>query len=305
MKGFTKSKIITLIVSVIAIIAVVVTMVFVLKGCRKDQPEEDRVTSQSDVGTEAPEETDPAEDTTAQADPEDTTVPEDTTTGDTTGSGAEPEDTETPDDPKEPEVQMTYYTVTFKNYDGTVLKTEKVEKGKGATAPASPKREHFAFAGWDKSFGKVTSDLVVCAKYTTNKTVIYADHVTVDSGNGKVTVNVGIINNPGIMGATLKVKVNDKVFSFVDAKKGDYPAFTLTSSGPQTTSSPYTFVLDALELSSKDKKDGTLFSITFYVKDVTAWDKFDVELSYSNGDIFDENYNYPIVVLENGTIDIK
>lgn len=38
------------------------------------------------------------------------------------------------------------YSVVFKDYDGTVLKTQNVESGKSATAPANPSREGYAFS---------------------------------------------------------------------------------------------------------------------------------------------------------------
>ena len=65
------------------------------------------------------------------------------------------------------------YTVTFVDWDGTVLKTQTVEYGKAATAPADPYRPEdenfeYEFSGWDKSFSKITGDLVVTAQYTTN-----------------------------------------------------------------------------------------------------------------------------------------
>ena len=204
-----------------------------------------------------------------------------------------------------PNPQVTTYTVTFKDHDGTVLKTETVEEGKAATAPADPKRENFTFAGWDKSFKKITSDLVVTATYTTTKTVIYAEHISVNKGTGEVTMNIRVINNPGIMGAVLKVSVDDKVLSFKEATKTEYPGLTLTSPGPKTTASPYTFMLDSLELAKEDKKDGTLFTITFKVKDTAATGKYDIKLSYDNGAIFDEDYKDPKVCLENGSITIK
>ena len=221
---------------------------------------------------------------------------------DGTTQTTEPSGTESTD-PKPTDPQVTTYTVTFKDHDGTVLKTETVEKGKAATAPAEPKRENFTFAGWDKSFKKITSDLVVTATYTTTKTVIYAEHVLVNKGAGEVTMNIRVINNPGIMGAVLKVSVDDKVLSFKEANKTEYPGLTLTSPGPKTTASPYTFMLDALELAKEDKKDGTLFTITFNVKD-TATGKYDIKLSYDNGAIFDEDYKDPKVCLENGSITI-
>lgn len=206
---------------------------------------------------------------------------------------------------KEISPAVVTYTVTFKDHNGTVLKTETVEKGKAATAPANPSREHFTFAGWDKSFNNVTSNLVVTATYTTSKVVLSAESVTVNKGTNEVTVNIRVYNNPGIMGAVLKVSVNDQVFSFKSGSKTGFPGLTLTSPGSGVTSSPYTFMLDALELSGEDRKDGTLFSITFTIDNPNATGTYDVKLSYNNKGIFDENYNYPNVALENGTITIK
>ena len=156
--------------------------------------------------------------------------------------------------------KINEYTVTFKDYNGTVLKTEKVESGKGATAPANPTREHYNFAGWDKTFSSVTSDLIVTAKYTTDKLIISAESVTVNKGTGEVTMNIRVVNNPGIMGAVLKVSVNDDVFAFTSASKNGYPGLTLTAPGSAATSSPYTFMLDSMELSADDKNSKTITS---------------------------------------------
>ena len=59
----------------------------------------------------------------------------------------------------------TYYTVTFKDWDGTVLKTEEVVEGYTAHAPANPVRPGYRFLGWDVDFSSVTSDLIVTALY--------------------------------------------------------------------------------------------------------------------------------------------
>lgn len=56
-------------------------------------------------------------------------------------------------------------TVTFKDFDGTVLDTKQVVYGNAATAPAAPVREGYNFTGWDKTFDAVTGDITVTAQY--------------------------------------------------------------------------------------------------------------------------------------------
>lgn len=57
------------------------------------------------------------------------------------------------------------FTVTFKNYDETILEVQKVGKGSSAVPPANPVREGYEFIGWSKEFDKVESDLVIYAQY--------------------------------------------------------------------------------------------------------------------------------------------
>ena len=80
------------------------------------------------------------------------------------------------------------YTVTFVDYDSTVLKTEAVEYGKAANAPANPTRTGYTFSGWDKAFDNVTESMTVTAKYSINTYTISWD----TDGDGDVddTTNV-------------------------------------------------------------------------------------------------------------------
>lgn len=64
--------------------------------------------------------------------------------------------------------KVTTYKVVFTDGMGNTLKTQKVEKGKSATAPSKPRRKGYTFNGWDKDFKKVTSNLTVNAKWSKN-----------------------------------------------------------------------------------------------------------------------------------------
>jgi subtilisin-like proprotein convertase family protein len=72
--------------------------------------------------------------------------------------------------------QINSYTVTFLDWDGSVLATDVVDHGSAATAPADPTREGYTFAGWDVPFDNVTGDLTVTAQYQINSyTVTFLD----------------------------------------------------------------------------------------------------------------------------------
>ena len=77
--------------------------------------------------------------------------------------------------------ELKKYTVIFKNGE-TTLKTEMVEHGSAATQPNVYDTATKKFVGWDKDFSKVTSDLIVNAKFETKKftlTFINFDGTTV------------------------------------------------------------------------------------------------------------------------------
>ena len=58
------------------------------------------------------------------------------------------------------------YTVTFVDYDGTILSSDKVHYGTAATAPEDPSRDGYNFSGWDKDYSNVTDDMTITAQYT-------------------------------------------------------------------------------------------------------------------------------------------
>ena len=56
-------------------------------------------------------------------------------------------------------------TVTFVDWDGTVLKTQVVKPGTSATPPADPSRANCTFTGWSGTYTNVTSNQTVTATY--------------------------------------------------------------------------------------------------------------------------------------------
>jgi uncharacterized repeat protein (TIGR02543 family) len=87
--------------------------------------------------------------------------------------------------------EINKYTVTFKDYDGSVLKTqENIEYNTSATAPDDPKRTGYTFKGWNKSFTNITENTDIIAEYDINKYTI-----TFDSNGGSAVENQEIDYN--------------------------------------------------------------------------------------------------------------
>ena len=66
------------------------------------------------------------------------------------------------------ELASVLYTVTFKDWDGSVLKTQTVASGGSATPPPNPTRDGYTFSGWSGNYTNVTADVDIIAQYTKN-----------------------------------------------------------------------------------------------------------------------------------------
>jgi uncharacterized repeat protein (TIGR02543 family) len=80
------------------------------------------------------------------------------------------------------------YTVTFVDYDGTVLGTDSVTYGSAASAPGDPSRTGYTFTGWDMPLDNITGDMTVSATYRINTyTVTFVDYDGTVLGTDSVT----------------------------------------------------------------------------------------------------------------------
>ena len=92
------------------------------------------------------------------------------------------------------------YTVTFLNYDGTVLTTDQVEFGGtasyGVSDPIRPETTEYSytFSGWDKPLTNITADCVRIAQYTeTAKEIINHYLVTFKNYDGTILDEVVVV----------------------------------------------------------------------------------------------------------------
>lgn len=64
------------------------------------------------------------------------------------------------------------YTVTYLNWDGTVLKSEYALTGQTVTPPQTPTKEGWTFTGWDGASENVQSNMTITAQFTDDPNVV-------------------------------------------------------------------------------------------------------------------------------------
>ena len=201
------------------------------------------------------------------------------------------------------------YTVTFKDWNGTVLKTQQVQYGGAATAPANPTRTGYTFTGWDKAFNNVTADLVVTAQYVQNEPVstpvpsdapqIVVGSKTTMAGN-TVTVDVSLKNNPGIISMMLHLSYDD--------------ALTLVSIGdtglmPGRVHGDVTDTLfwDSGTSTENLTVNGVIATLTFKVDENAEPGEYGIRFTYNNdeSDIINADFEPVDFAVVNGKIKVS
>ena len=133
--------------------------------------------------------------------------------------------------------------------------------------------------------------------------VITVESVSAAPG-ATVDVVVTIENNPGILGASVKLEY-DSGLTLIGATAGE--AFSpLTFSKPGKYTSPCIFGWDGQELSVEQIKDGTILTLQFQIDaNAESGNEYDVKLSYEPGDIVDFDDLQPITVdMVNGVVSV-
>lgn len=65
------------------------------------------------------------------------------------------------------------YTVTYTDYDGTVISTQEVAENSYAVQPSAPKRSGYIFMGWDNDGCNITADTTITATYQKSEEKLY------------------------------------------------------------------------------------------------------------------------------------
>ena len=183
----------------------------------------------------------------------------------------------------------TTYTVTFVDYNGTVLKTETVESGKDATAPSAPSRKGYIFTGWSDTYSNVTAKLEVTAQYSIAHNQLYFTYK--DNADGTFTATLTMCGDVNFYGLEMSVNMQSMVgLSFVNV--------SATANGAIANYNGENITFSYANITGKDNKAETkLLDINF---DITGSAQ-NIVFEISNVDVFDENYNDETYVVASNT----
>lgn len=198
--------------------------------------------------------------------------------------------------------QSATYTVTFVDFDGTVLKTESVKSGSDATAPTAPTRVGYTFTGWDKTFTNVNGNLTVTAKYERNITSpsIIVDNIVTNADIKTIDIAISIANNPGI--SSLKFDVSyDSILTLTNVVFDSAFGAYVTAPTPYTNPQTITCISPLAEIST----NGEFATLTFDISDTVTVDTVaNITISLHQDEIYDENFDEVIFEVINGNVTI-
>ena len=208
-------------------------------------------------------------------------------------------------------ITVTKHTVTFKDWNGTVLKTQSVYHTGAATAPANPTRTGYTFTGWDKEFTNVTANLVVTAQYVQNEPVstpvpsdapqIVVESKTTSAGS-TVAVNISIANNPGFVTMGIQVAYDSNLTLLSVSDTGLVPGqmFSTEIENPQP-------LYWANPTATADcTVNGKIATLTFKVADNAEEGEYHIRVSYDydNYDIYNQSGEAVQFATVNGTLTV-
>ena len=122
---------------------------------------------------------------------------------------------------------------------------------------------------------------------------VFADSISVESGE-LVTIPVKIENNGGFMGFSIIVTYDAEIFTPVSVSKGEILAGMFNDSIDTSTDNSFKVVFTG---TGNVTGDGVIFNIVFDVSD-EASGKYDISLSYSQQDTFNENWDNVVLNCE-------
>lgn len=170
------------------------------------------------------------------------------------------------------------FTVNFLDYDGSLLKEEKVEKGKNANPPEAPMRVGYSFGGWSCSFDNVSSNLNVMAEYIIEYNQLCFTYD--DNGKGTLTVTLMLAGYVHMYGLEFKLLMDTVGLSY----KSLETKATGAAANYNTDHIKMSYVSDT---GLNEKKEIILLEIEFEITEAN----YSVEFSLIDVDAFDDVFD--------------
>ena len=145
-----------------------------------------------------------------------------------------------------------------------------------------------------KLIAAIISFLIIICSYTIaladSNPVVNSEAISVKQGES-IVVPVTISNNKGLMGFRITVKYPENQLKLTDITSG-----AVTNEGLfNTTISDFNSVKGSFDVlwshSEEIKSDGTLFVLKFKTSEIASDGEYNISLSYSQEDTFDEKFN--------------
>ena len=168
--------------------------------------------------------------------------------------------------------KVNAFTVTFKDGE-EVLKTETVEPGKAATAPALPTKAGYT-AGWDKDFAKVTADTTVNVAWTPNTYTLTYDV----NGGTKLKTSTKAITYDSTYGELAKPSRKGYAFKgwYTAKTKGTKVTSSTKVTGDATVYAQWTKVTKPGKVTIKSVKNSSKKAAKVTLKKVKGADGYEV-----------------------------
>ncbi len=184
------------------------------------------------------------------------------------------------------------YTVTFKNWDGTVLSTKKYHYGDKVTVPSNPTKSAdntytYAFVGWDKDVTNCTGDVTYTATYISTyidytvtfknwdgtvlstNTYHYGDKVTVPSNPTKSADNIYTYSFAGWDKEVVDCMGNETYTATFDLIYNSYTVTFKNWDGTVLSTKTYHYGDKVTEPLVPTKQADNIYTYTF-----AGWDKY-------------------------------
>jgi len=129
------------------------------------------------------------------------------------------------------------------------------------------------------------------------------EKVTANAGDTSIEAAVSVVNNPGILGMTLKVNYDSSVMTLQSASNGEALSM-ITLTKPKKYKDGCKFVWYGEDIKDSDIVDGEILTLVFDIAADAPAGVYPVSVSYEAGEIFDAGLGELQLDIINGSITI-